>query len=603
MQKILSIVSFILLLVTLSYAAPVISPNPAVAVFVTGAYVTWTTTESGASSVDYGTTTSYGSSVSSGSDLTNENDTIFHAYTITGLLENTTYHYKVTTGATESSDFTFTTLTIPSTGTVRTVGTSKTYSTVASCISASSAGDTCLCYTGTPSTAVTPRSGSAGSGYFTVMANDAVTISGFTISGLNYVAVRGFKSVDLTSASTSTYITIDNNYFEGASGNIIDVEDLQSSSWWRITNNVLHNGGYKGILLPGTYHLISNNDISDLPNDFIYNGYMQYSVVRNNSVHDFDCGSNCGVAQYHMDFFQWDGYGSLPLRYVLIENNDMLRWIDPTGNTHWFISRGDETAPQNIIFRHNIAMVLSNGAGFTLGSGENNLAYRMYNNTLAAGSKSDQSFYSSYYANYTKSRNNIAYESETNGNGPWDSGTGIDNDYNIAYNSGYSGEWDARYTAESTYNTFKNQDPSFSNYPYDASIPSDSFAVDKGSHLTTVSSGCNSTTLTFADVRWFQPGWAGTDGDTVKIGATVAGATEALITGVNYNANANIPGGTVTFGSSVSCTNNDSVWLYKDSDGTVVLAGTAPDVGAYEYGVTVEEEVVPANAIQGVTIN
>jgi len=49
-----------------------------------------------------------------------------------------------------------------------------------------------------------------------------------------------------------------------------------------------------------------------------------------------------------------------------------------------------------------------------------------------------------------------------------------------------------------------------------------------------------------------------------------------------------ISGNTITLASPISWSNADDIWLYKDSDGTIVLYGSAPDMGAFEYG---EEEL------------
>ena len=110
----------------------------------------------------------------------------------------------------------------------------------------------------------------------------------------------------------------------------------------------------------------------------------------------------------------------------------------------------------------------------------------------------------------------------------------------------------------------------------DLSIPTNSPAKDVGGALTTVSSGCNSAALTLADADYFQDGTWGPsdtiDADWIAVG-TVGNTVQI----------SSISGNVVTMVSSVSCTNSDSVWLYKDSDGTVVLYGSAPDAGAYEY--------------------
>ena len=597
MKKSFVILCAVLLLSSYALAAPVISPQKAL-VGVTFARVIWNSTEASTSRVDYGSTTSYGSNETSESSVT------WHVIELTGLTQNTTYHYQITSGSAVSDDYTFTTYADP-TGTVRTVGSGKTHSTIQACVNAMSAGDTCVVYAGAYNETVNAGSGTSGN-YKTVLAQELATVTGFAVGGDSYFAIKGFEiDDDIDAASDSDHITIENNYLNVAPGSSINPADQSTSNKndnWKIYNNVMREPNYAAIMLSGEGNLIDDNMMYKPVVDCIYDGALTYSVIRNNICHDAVSTSDPD----HIDFLQWDGgTGAYILAYTLIENNSFIRCTDTINGAdcHFLITRGDENTPQNLIIRHNYIGPID-GSGMTFGTSENNFAQRIYNNTFLTENKGEDGVFSSYYANYTKSLNNIAYDTCGTSENCFDTGTGIVNNYNVQRDSANgSATWGADYQSESTYSTLKNLDPEFSNYPYDDTIPSDSAVVDVGGPLTTVSSGCNSSTLTFADVRWFQPGWAGTDGDTVKIGATVAGATEALITGVNYNANANIPGGTVTFGSSVSCTNNDSVWLYKDSDGTVVLAGTAPDVGSYESGVTVEEEVVPANAIQGVTIN
>ena len=92
------ILLFLLLFSPTFAAGTIISPLPAAAAFVTGAYVAWETDTASNSRVDYGKTTAYGANVTDGSSVTH------HVLRITGLTANTTYHYKVTSGATVSAD-------------------------------------------------------------------------------------------------------------------------------------------------------------------------------------------------------------------------------------------------------------------------------------------------------------------------------------------------------------------------------------------------------------------------------------------------------------------------------------------------------------------
>jgi hypothetical protein len=119
----------------------------------------------------------------------------------------------------------------------------------------------------------------------------------------------------------------------------------------------------------------------------------------------------------------------------------------------------------------------------------------------------------------------------------------------------------------------------------DLSLQATSGAIDQGIALTTVTSGCNTAVLTLADAMFFQDGSAGSDlsrgvsvfPDVLAVG-TVSNTATITLGGINYSTNQ------VTFTGSVSCTNGASVWLYAKADGARVLYGSAPDMGAYEYG-------------------
>lgn len=97
---------------TLDITPPVISSVQSSGITSSAATVTWTTNESSNSRVDYGTTVTYGSNTASGAMVTS------HSVNLTGLLPDTTYHYKVTSAdaagnSAATSDFTFKTLIPP----------------------------------------------------------------------------------------------------------------------------------------------------------------------------------------------------------------------------------------------------------------------------------------------------------------------------------------------------------------------------------------------------------------------------------------------------------------------------------------------------------
>jgi hypothetical protein len=117
----------------------------------------------------------------------------------------------------------------------------------------------------------------------------------------------------------------------------------------------------------------------------------------------------------------------------------------------------------------------------------------------------------------------------------------------------------------------------------DLSLQSNSTAIDAGTYLTTVHTDDTSsgTTLEVVDSSYFQDGTWGSslatlNADYICVGLTVADAECVQIDSIT-------DGDTIELASGISRSDNDYVWLQKDSSGNLVLAGTAPDYGAHEY--------------------
>jgi hypothetical protein len=155
-------------------------------------------------------------------------------------------------------------------------------------------------------------------------------------------------------------------------------------------------------------------------------------------------------------------------------------------------------------------------------------------------------------------------------------------------------------TIENNYNDSagENIDPKFTDETLssttswtlpDLSLQSSSPCIDAGSYLTQANgSGSNSTSLIVDDARYFQDGNFGQGtlvwpssvemyADWIAIG-TVSNAVQ--ISEINYSTN------TITLISPKTWADNAYVWLYKKSDGKVVLNGAAPDMGANEYPIS-----------------
>ena len=156
----------------------------------------------------------------------------------------------------------------------------------------------------------------------------------------------------------------------------------------------------------------------------------------------------------------------------------------------------------------------------------------------------------------------------------------------------------ARLTAQTITNNYlsTDADPSFVNTTIDTpantatepnfSLQNGSGAIDAGIKLTdvAVADSGSGTTLYVDEAGFFQDGSWGSSlssmsADFICVG-TVSNCVQ--ISSINYSTDV------ITLVSSISRNDADDVWLYKDSDGDIVLLGSAPDQGAYEFdpGVT-----------------
>jgi hypothetical protein len=119
---------------------------------------------------------------------------------------------------------------------------------------------------------------------------------------------------------------------------------------------------------------------------------------------------------------------------------------------------------------------------------------------------------------------------------------------------------------------------------FDFSLQSESTAIDTASYLTQANgAGNSSTTLIVDDAGYFFYDWgtfstnipaATIASDWICVG-TVSNCVQ--ISSINYATN------TITLASAITWADEANVWLYKNSSGTQVLYGDAPDYGAFEY--------------------
>jgi hypothetical protein len=474
------------------------------------------------------------------------------------------------------------------------------FTTISSCSGTAVAGDSCVVYaSASPQTGWTQAaSGSAGNLItFIVNAGDSVTVSStIDLSSQSYIRISGFtisaSGNGVLGNGTTSHNQIDHNSFTIGSA-AFRINDGQGSNG---SDNVFSNntvtassaGNIVGLYLYGDRNRIESNTVTATDGDCFDLGGANV-VVRNNTCKSVD-GTSSGQ---HIDFIQITGGGFVPtFSFSLVEGNVEQGCTNDGGNCHFIIVRtgGSGTCPgswsagnvaDTVIVRFNYAQNLDGSGGSFGGVGDCVPNSAFYNNTFATFSDTGSGNCASYQNAPTSAAfNNICYNIGTSGSfqiGGCGSGqTGVCNGDEL-FNTGFSGSWDAVYQSEATYSTLANQDPKFANFPTDGTLQSASPARSNGVALTTASgSGSSSTSLTVANAHVFQPGWAGTQADTIRVGALVSSPV-VQISSINYSTNV------ITLASTISWANNDPVYLYKDSTGKVQLNNASPDVGAFQF--------------------
>lgn len=312
-----------------------------------------------------------------------------------------------------------------------------------------------------------------------------------------------------------------------------------------------------------------------------YNG-TENVLAENNII--YDCGSQCDA-------------DSCNAAYSCMSAEDRARPMEQHPGMHMV---GDQH-----IIRHNY--LYNNGSAMVSTSAWDYEHQRIYNNTMwyngfgykgdgSTGDTDDVEFKNNIFSNHT---NTVGTGVGTPRPIFWDRGpaTGADAcDYTITTNFFHETN-DPKYTTcehaggidsvgdlEDLYDDWVDgtnliTDPGLANPSAgNFTIGPNSNAIDAGIALTAAAgAGAATTTLIVDDARYFQAGgWAPSgdvDADYVAVGTV---SNTAQISSINYSTN------TITIAAALTWEDDDDVWLYKDSDGTIVLYGTAPDCGAYE---------------------
>lgn len=493
------------------------------------------------------------------------------------------------------------------------------YATIQSCLTAMGNGDTCRVFAGAYNEHVSiPASGSGTYKTLTVNGSDLVYVLDVTMAsrtkliGLHVRNPSSPASANCVEiASNATDILIEGNDFYACGSNAMIREPSTGSATTYVTirNNTFSYSCSTSaspntctwMHLNGNYHLVEGNDVSHVSDGAYVSG--SYNVIRNNTFRDnnvSECGSNSGNC--HIDFMQADATypAGLYAKYLLIEGNTIKDQVG--GDTHGmglFQAQSCSGECEYAIARLNVMAHVGAGAFIIDNSGSAPPAWddvKAYNNSyvdvnnvvngVGEGTNScdhgsqrcavkNELFY------YPRSLSDFNAYMCQGGTSP-DSCASISHGNNLAWCTG--GTCNIRsylYGSGAFTDTASNikADPLLVNYAgADYRLGTGSPAIDAGSYLTTVAVADTSTgtSLVVADAGYFQDGYtlsaAGVQPDWIRIGAS----TTVQISSINYATN------TITLANSVSRSDGDGVYLYKNSSGTQVLYGTAPDIGALE---------------------
>ena len=456
------------------------------------------------------------------------------------------------------------------------------FTTFQACATAATAGDVCDGYTGSYAGWTQGTSGTSGHPItFQAHPGETVTITSGTITldGRTYITIQNLSDirVPIHADGTTAYCLIQGNHFTTvlAFYNVDGVGVNAHDNVFR--GNTVNMNTYQTADTSFAVRLYGNNNLFE--NNEIYNGSGdafelggQYVVVRGNYFHDSD-GT---VSGEHIDFMQVIGGTTPALSFSLIENNVAKNLVNQAHFTQIRASGGD--IADTIITRFNFTYHLdSDFSGYGdhhdgTNTVPNGSVYHNTANRTTTGAENGLCVGFDSSGGTAWAYNNICYNLVTGGFSPTIYTQGGTGNGNLAFTTGYAGSWNAPYSSEATYAALRNQDPLFANYPTEATLQAGSPAKGAGVALTTVAGGDagTGTSLVLTNARVFQPGWAGTHGDTIRVGAS----TVASITAIDYSTN------TATLASGISRSPGDPVYLYADSGGRRVLFNALPDVGA-----------------------
>lgn len=529
------------------------------------------------------------------------------------------------------------------------VGAGKTYATIGACLSAATAGQTCLVFVGTYTENPSIPAGTVGN-YITVEANGtdivfivgAITMNSHTKLIGNCAAIGtqatagnfgncGFSEKP-TSPAGSSCITISNNAtdifiignsFQGCSdgGSVHENSGSTATSVYIGSNTFAYSCSTPAspnvctlMDINGNNQMLEFNDISHVSDGPYLNG--KWIVLRHNAMHDIlttDCGTNS--QNCHIDFMQADtsaGPSGGPIQFVLLENNTVNNMQTNGGSVGGagvhsiglFQDNACGTNCGNGIVRFHLVSHVDQGGLF---NDSGNWGFlKLYNNSFIDVSRknvANGAVFNTSTAGLNCSEINSLYYFTINlptGGSQYNpyacQGTSC-NTYTFGNSiaqctgtGGCSGLASHVYGSGSWTNDTGNTiaDPLFVNYAgNNFNLQASSPALATGTNLTTVAAGDSGsgTSLVLNDVSFFQDGW----GFPAGAGPNQMTPDCISITTVGNHVciiAINYSTNTVTMASSFNRASGDKVWLYSDSTGTVRLTGSAPNRGALGTGGT-----------------
>jgi len=378
--------------------------------------------------------------------------------------------------------------------------------------------------------------------------------------------------------SGNNYNTVENNHFYASGHHILGVNNGKFNV---IRNNYMHNEGWSTAggcsdWDSGTcgYRVVSMTDNSGLNvagSNLLENNNIAYGaqyggphLVQGASGSGFSLSTKENIVRYNKLFGHVEmgiRIGSSIANSPELDNRIYNNTIYYSGYNldSWGVTNEDDASILDI-YRTAFMIYSATSVGNVI---KNNLAHDTFSET---NKLSDSLYYPAFYSNRKGSGNTM-----TN-------------------NWGHEGD-EGQYTPYTPYPDPKFVDPdidtpmdlTFSNGEWtgkpDLSLQSSSPCIDKGTHLTQANgSGSSSPYLIVDDARYFQDGKWGSSlanlrADWIAIGTV---SNTVRISSINYSTNR------ITLASPMTWDDNANVWLYKISDGTTVLFGAAPDLGAHE---------------------